>query len=157
IDGRRTRGWRCGVGRSRRARGASLSGWGGSGVAPEFAKQRAELRRVFDVRDVSARLNDDACRTEGTRGGLGRRERDGILTPVYYQCRQLHAFQRVREIIIAERLPDGLLHAAGNAEGGQVACARRVGEVAGSADLEGAMTIGLGVSFAEAGFLELGA
>src|SRR6476646_3212761 len=152
----RTRGWRCGVGRSRRARGVSLSGWGGSGVAQEVTKQREKLRWLFDVRDVSARLNDDARRAEGTCRCLGRRERDRVLTTVYYQCRQVHAFQRVREVVVAERLPDGLLHASGDAEGGEVARAVRIGEIAGDADLEGALAVPLGVPLAEAGYLKLG-
>ena len=59
--------------------------------AQEVAEKTEELRRLFDVRDVPARVNDDARRSQGTCGRLRRRERDRVFATMYHECR--HAYQ----------------------------------------------------------------
>ena len=72
---------RTGPGTDTRPGGPSGTG----GTRPE--------RRLFDVRDVPASVNDDARRTEGTRRFLGRRERDRVLPAVYYECRHANRLE----------------------------------------------------------------
>src|SRR4051812_11048420 len=66
-----------------------LRGRGGRGtsVAQKGAEVEKELRRLFDVRDVPAVLNDDACRSEGTRRVLRRLQGNGVLSPMHDQRR----------------------------------------------------------------------
>src|SRR3712207_2011383 len=59
------------------------------------------------------------------------------------------------EVVIAEALPDGLLHAADDAERGQVACGLGVGEVTRDAELEGTVSVRLRVALPETRCREL--
>src|SRR4051812_40095152 len=56
----------------------------------------------------------------------------------------------LREIEIAEALPDRLLDSTDDAKGSQVGRARRIGEIAGDADLERALPVGIRVAITEA-------
>ncbi len=104
---------------------------------------------------MPAILQDDADRLQGTRHRLGGREGNGILPPVDDERGKMQPLQGREQIVVAERGPDGLLDAAGDAEGREVSRAARIGEVAGDAQLEGALPIRLRVALAEIGGAQL--
>src|SRR5256885_14598921 len=100
---------------------------------------------------MPAVFQDEATSAQGTREGLGGRERNGVLSAMRDENRHSQVSQRGLEVIVAERAPDGLLDPSGHAKGGQIARTPRVGEVAGDAELEGALPVRLGIPLPKTG------
>src|SRR5438270_7045184 len=122
---------------------------------PEEGQQRREEQLwTLNVRHVAAVVQDDAHRAEGTRGRLGRRERNRIVPPVNQQRRHLKPAERGNQVVVAERAPDGLLHSAGDAKWREVVRSPRIREVAGDARLERPLAIRLRVPLPQAGLLQ---
>src|SRR6478672_8716929 len=119
---------------------------GVASLAQEREQWRKELGGLLDVRHVPAVMQDDALRPEGTRRRLRGRQRDGVFASVNDERRQPDGLERGEYVVCTERLPDGLLDAARHPEGGEVARAPRIGEVAGDAQLEGPLSERFGVA-----------
>src|SRR5688572_3754094 len=99
---------------------------------------------------MSAVLEDYEPGTEGFRRGFRGRERDRILASVHDQRWDLDGPERRAEIEVPEAAPDALLHPADDPERCEVAGTRRIGEVAGDAELERTLAVRLGVALPEA-------
>ena len=107
------------------------------GRAPqELADGREQLRRLFNIRHVPALIQRHELGVQRLRDGFGAFERDRILAAMDHEGRAAHGREAVREVEVAEARPHGLLNAAGDPERRELRGARRVGEVAGDAQLE---------------------
>src|SRR5881397_3570823 len=71
-----------------------------------------ELVGLFHVRHMPALMKDDAVRAEGTCRRLGGGERDGVPVAVQDDGGHPEHVKRGEYVVVAERLPDGLLDAA---------------------------------------------
>src|SRR5688572_15586029 len=96
---------------------------------------------------MPAILDHDERGLHRFRGSLGRFERDGILASVRDQRGGANGVQhpRLREVEVAEALPDRLLDPADHTKWGEVARPSRISEVASDAQLEGALAIRIGI------------
>ena len=113
--------------------------------------------RLFDVRHVTALVEDDQCSVKGTRTFLGRGERNGILASVHNQCRYTDGAEyRVGgQVIVSQTLPNRLLHATCDAKRSEVPRSARIRKVPGDAQLKAAVAICLEIALAKIRLIEL--
>ena len=132
------------------------SGAGGRSAAEKGTDGAEERLRLLNIRHMTAGIQYNELCLERLGGGSRRLEGDRIVPSVYDEGRAMDVTKRVREVEVAQRVPDGLLHAAGHAEWRQRVCGPRVGEVTGDAELELALPVCRRVAFAKSRRSELG-
>src|SRR5689334_8983227 len=106
---------------------------------------------------MSAVIQDDEASAGGVCDELGGFERDWILASMRDQRVDRNLIECSSEIEVTETSPNALLNSADDAERSEIASAGRVGKVSRNTELERAVAIGLGVSFAESRLSQLGA
>jgi hypothetical protein len=106
---------------------------------------------------MSAVFEDDEARAQGGGCRLRRCQRNRILSAVDDDGRDVQLGQCGQQVEVAEGRPDALLDAPDDAKRREVAGACGVGEVAGDAELEAALSVRVGIGFAKTRGAELGA
>src|ERR1019366_4536959 len=96
----------------------------------ELVQCREQLAGLFNVRNVSAVVQQNELRAHGLRALYGRRRWNRIVTTPNDEHREVHWRQATKKIVVRpDAVPHALLNPSDHAKWGEISRFRRVGEV----------------------------